>query len=280
MAYEFPSPSSRSSYRDQVAAWARFTAVPFSTLPAARVFPETSGLGLFNSSYILPLQRYTCQNKAAYEEVEPKPDEMILQGIRDVFAGGDFTKLGTALMQGTGLSSLVDLAGGIIGAGLQDISLSDFQFKKTLKRQHTFSFTLLAKNSQDAEMIDSICDGFQKHLYPLLLNSVIGKVKPPPMWKIEIVANGGHSKSKLLGNDIQLCVLDTCSINRLDNNAPVLTTDNYFLGVQMALTFYEIEPAYRSMNLGSMNSLRSRTRASQSVAANLGDAYDIAADAL
>lgn len=270
---EFPSPVSRNSYRDQVAAWVRFTAVPFSTLPVARVFPETSSLGI-SDAYTLPLQRYNAQNKANYQDVEPSPDEQILQGIRDVFAGGDFTKLGTSLMQATGLSSIVDLAGGVFGASLKDVSLSDLTFKATLKRQHSFSFILLAKNSQDAEIIDKIASGFQKNLYPLLLSSAVGKVKPPPMWKIEITPNGGSTKSKLLNNDIQLCILDTCSINRLDQSSPILTTNNYFLGVQLSLVFYEIEPAYRSPNLGSLNELRSRSRASTSIVANAGDVYD------
>jgi len=65
---EFPSPVSRNSYGDQVAAWVRFTAVPFSTLPVARVFPETASLGI-SDAYTLPLQKYNSQNRANYKDV-------------------------------------------------------------------------------------------------------------------------------------------------------------------------------------------------------------------
>jgi hypothetical protein len=99
------------------------------------------------------------------------------------------------------------------------------------------------------------------------------------MWQIQITPNGGHSNAKLLNNSIQIAVLDTCNITRLDQNSPVLTTNNYFLGVQMALTFFEIEPTYRSANPTGLNNLVSRSRASQSLAAYAGDLYDIGADA-
>jgi hypothetical protein len=66
------------------------------------------------------------------------------------------------------------------------------------------------------------------------------------MWGIKIIPNGGASDSLVLENSIQPSVLVNCSITRLDANAPVLTRDNYYMGIDLTLSFTEIEPAYRS----------------------------------
>lgn len=255
---EFPTPDGNNTYRDQVAAWVRFSAISFSTIPAARVAAQA--IQQLGDTYILPLQRFNSANKAQYKEEEPGSVQGIFQGLRDL-ATGDLTKIGSAVAQATGVSQIIDAVAGAGGAATLDVSLADQTFKGTQKRIHTFGFTLLSKNAKEAQVIDEIAQGFQKNLYPLMLSSAVGKVKPPPMWRINIVPNGGTSNSKILTNDINLSVLDTCTINRLDRSAPVLTKNGYFLGLDLALSFVEIEPAFRSWGNAANADILSRSRA-------------------
>lgn len=252
-------PSDTSTYKDQVVAWVRMQSTAFTTLPALRnVFP-TSGSG--SDNFVLPLQRYAPANKAAYEDTEPGAAEMILMGIRDA-ATGDFNKLG-AIVNGLGVGVVADLVGGLAGANLKDVSMSDKNFKHTAKRVHTFGWSLYANNEKDAVSLDTIANQLQVKLYPTILMGS-SKVLPPPMWKITVVPNGGSSGSKVLSNDIGLCVLTDVTVNRLDRQmGPVLTKSNYYLGLDITATFIEIEPTYASM-LG--NKLLSRSRAQPSVA--------------
>lgn len=243
----FPS---TSRYQSQVAAWVKFAPQNFSTLPSARVQAKTVGA---NGAIILPLQRYSSPNSANYEDVEPSGTEMIGQGIRDMFSGGGVGKLSAVLgnlpisqMGGLSVNNVMNFVGGIKGAALQDISHSDLMFKNAAKRVHAFAFSLYAKNAQDAENLDYIADQFQSGLYPHLESRTLNKATPPPMWKIQIVPSSGSDKSMVLKNSIQPSVLVNCTINRMDSNAPVLTTNNYFLGLDISLSFSEIEPAYTS----------------------------------
>jgi hypothetical protein len=255
---EFPDPSSSLIYREQVAAWVRFKCTSFSTLaPARTVFNDSPDP---KDNYILPLQRYSAPNVATYEDVEPSKTEMILGTVRDL-AMGDGMKY-AALKSSLGGDILFDLVAGAMGEGMKDASLSDLGFKNTAKRVHSFGFSLYAKNAKDAQNLDTIANGFQTRLYPFLFTD--SRVKPPPMWKIEIVPNGGAANSKVLSNDIGLCILTNVSVSRLDKLGPVLTTNDYFLGLDITVSFTELEPTYRSWTLlgGSDHErLKSRTRA-------------------
>ena len=243
----FPS---TSRYQKQVAVWVKFAPQNFTTLPDARVQAKAVGA---NGAIILPLQRYSSPNSANYEDVEPSGTEMIGQGIRDMFSGGGVGKLSAVLgnlpispMGGLSVNNVMNFIGGIKGAALQDISHSDLMFKNAAKRVHAFSFSLYAKNAQDAENLDYIADQFQTSLYPFLESRSLNKATPPPMWKIQIVPSSGSDKSMVLKNHIQPSVLVNCSVNRMDSTAPVITTNNYFLGLDITLSFSEIETAYAS----------------------------------
>lgn len=258
---EFPDPSSSLIYREQVAAWVRFKCTSFSTLaPARTIFDDSPDP---KDNYILPLQRYSAPNVATYEDVEPSKTEMTLGAARDLLMGD--TMKADMLLSSLGGDILFDLAAGAMGAGMKETSLSDLGFKSTAKRVHSFGFSLYAKNAKDAENLDIIANGFQTRLYPFLFKNT--RVKPPPMWKIEIVPNGGEANSKVLSNEIGLCVLTNVSVNRLDKMGPVLTTNDYFLGLDITVSFTELEPTYRSWTaLGGADHerLKSRTRASYS----------------
>jgi hypothetical protein len=259
---EFPDPSSSSIYREQVAAWVRFKCTSFSTLATL----VTGSRVMFADSpnpkdnYILPLQRYSAPNVATYEDVEPSAQEMAFGAARDL-ALGDPQKL-EHLLSAAGANVVFDTISGAAGESTRDSSLSDLNFKSTAKRVHSFGFSLYAKNAKDAENLDIIANGFQTRLYPFLATDT--RVKPPPMWNIQIVPNGGKATSKVLSNDIGLCILNNVSISRLDKMGPVLTTNDYFLGLDITASFTEIEPTYRSWTLvdGSDHErLKSRSRA-------------------
>jgi hypothetical protein len=243
----FPS---SSRYQSQVAAWVKFQPQNFSTLPDARVEAKLVG---GNGSIILPLQRYSSPNSANYEDVEPSGAEMLLQGARDVFSGGGIGKLMAVAAHtipigpgGTNLSDMLNFGAGLKGAALLDISHSDLMFKNSAKRVHAFSFSLYAKNAQDAENLDYIADTFQTRMYPFFETRTGQKATPPDMWKIQIVPSAGSDKSFVLKNSIQPSVLVNCTVSRMDSTAPVLTTNNYFLGLDISISFSEIEPAYQS----------------------------------
>ena len=263
MAIQFPDPNSSAIaiYDQQVAAWVRFSCTSFNTLAKKRVNFEKSSDP--NDNYILPLQRYASPNVATYEDVEPSKTDMIFGGIRDLLTGDGqkIRSIGASL----GGNIIADTIAGAMGEGMVQTSLSDLGFKNTAKRVHSFGFSLYAKNAQDAKNLDTIANGFQTRLYPFLFTNT--RVKPPPMWKIEMVPNGGEANSKVLSNEIGLCVLTNVSVSRLDKMGPVLTTNDYFLGLDITVSFTELEPTYRSWTLfggADHERLKSRTRASYS----------------
>lgn len=248
---------SNSRYQESVSAWVRFTPLNFSTLPNERVLPKTVG---GSGAYILPLQTYSCPNSVTYVDTEPSALEQAAMGIRDMFTGGGIGRLSSILtnlpisqLGGLSISNITDIAGGIGGASLVDVSFSDLNFKSSVKRVHSFNFNLYAKNETDAEAIDDIANGMQSRMYPMLISRSLNKVQPPAMWQIAIVPNGGSTNSLMIPNHIQTSVLTTLNVRRLGDNGAILTKDNYYLGVNLSCTFIEIEPAYRSMNKGVEN---------------------------
>jgi hypothetical protein len=269
MAYtQFPAPS--TSYESQPAAWVRIRGASFNTIPGVRAAFLGRNFSADNN-YILPLQRYDAPNAANYQDTEPGGGEQLMQGIRDLFTG-DVSKLAGSVMSGLGLNSVMDVIGGVGGAALQDMSFSDLTFKFAHKRTHNFGWTLIAKNRQDSDNLDKIANNLQSRLYPFLIDTLTSKVKPPEMWKIEILPNGGgpffKSGPSVLDNQIQLCVLSNFKVSRFDNSSgPVLTSNNKFLGLELTATFTEIEPAYRTWNITNVrgeakhNTIMSRSKA-------------------
>lgn len=240
----------KNTYQQRVPAWVHFSPQPFSTLPFTRKRAAVTGSG---GSYILPLQRYSAPNQIGYEDTKPGAVEMGLQGVRDIFAGGGLGKLGDIvsnipLFGGVvSLNDVINVGAGVGGAALQDVSYSDMMFKNAQKRTHGFGFDLFAKNFEDAVTIDKIVNGFQVRSYGTLSARTFSKVTPPPMWYINIVPAKGNSKSRVLDNDIQACVLTNFNVTKLDSSTtPTLTKDNYYLAMSIQLSFLEIEPAYRS----------------------------------
>lgn len=252
IAFQYPT---SNTYQSRVAAWVTFTPQNFSTRPdVKKAVKNNTGSGGPNRPYMLPLQRYTSPNSAGYAEVEPSGIEQMGMGIRDLLTGQGVGRLSNTIDSvislvnplGFGVQDVASVMSGLKGAALQEVSNSDMMFQQAAKRTHAFGFSLYAKNKADAEAIDTIANGFQTRLYPFMETRTLNKVSPPSMWGIKIIPNGGSSNSYVLDNAIQPCVLVNCSINRLDANAPVLTRDNYFMGVDLTLSFSEIEPAYRS----------------------------------
>jgi hypothetical protein len=239
-----------NTYQSRVAAWVSFTPQNFSTRSDTKKAVKNGG----GSGYMLPLQRYSSPNSAGYAEVEPSGIEQIGMGIRDLVTGGGVGRLSNTIDTiisvvnplGFGVGDVSNALSGIKGAAQQEVSNSDLLFQQTAKRPHSFGFSLYAKNKADAQAIDTIVNGFQTRLYPFMETRTLNRVSPPPMWGIKIIPNGGASNSLVLENSIQPSVLVNCSITRLDANAPVLTRDNYYMGIDLTLSFTEIEPAYRS----------------------------------
>lgn len=257
---------STNNYQERVAAWVFFSAQSFSTRPDIR----KQGLrGGTSPAYILPLQRYNSPNSIGYEESKPGFLENMLMGVRDIATGnaGGLTRLSKLYMnlpilKGFSLNNISDLASGGIGADSKEIDISEMSFTKAPKRVHAFGFSLYAKNKKDAENIDEIVNGFQARMYPQFFNATLNKATPPQMWTIKIKPNGGNSDSQVLDNHIKTCVLVNMTATRMDPSSIVLTKDNYFLGIELTLTFTEIEAAYRSISEPSPRKLYSRNEIS------------------
>lgn len=266
-AIQFPDPNSSdiAIYDKQVAAWIRFECTSFNTLAKKRVNFERSSDP--NDNYILPLQRYASPNVASYEDAEPSKTDMIFGGIRDLLTGDGqkIRSIGASL----GGNIIADTIAGAMGEGMVQTSLSDLGFKNTAKRVHSFGFSLYAKNAKDAINLDTIANGFQTRLYPFLFSDVM--TKPPPMWNISIVPNGGKGNSKVLSNNIGLSVLSNVSVSRLDKLGPVLTTNDYFLGLDITVSFTEIEPSMRTWSIkkgSNHEDIVSRSKASYTTGGN------------
>jgi hypothetical protein len=249
---QFPS---TNRYQEDVAAWVRFTPSEFSTLPEKRIASKGS---VDFHEFILPLQGYQSPNAIDFQEIEPGLLAQVGMSVRDAFAGAGaspapggvarFSNLVSGVFQGFFGVNLNEMAGGAEGLAQTDASYSDLKYKKALKRVHTFKFTLFPKNAQDAAIIDSIANLFQAHMYPVMKNELDNTVQTPNMWRISITPNGGAENSKVLSNSIQCSVLTYFNVNRLDANAPVLTTDNYYAGLAMECVFHELESVYKKIS--------------------------------
>ncbi len=248
---QFPS---TNRYQEDVAAWVRFTPSEFSTLPEKRIASKGS---VDWHEFILPLQGYQSPNAIDFQEIEPGFLAQLGMSMRDAGAGGGarFTNLVSGMFQGIFGVNLNEMAGGAEGLAQTDASYSDLKYKKALKRVHTFKFTLFPKNAQDASTIDSIANLFQSHMYPVMKNELDNTVQTPNMWRISITPNGGAENSKVLSNSIQCSVLTYFNVNRLDANAPVLTTDNYYAGLAMECVFHEIESVYKKISANPVSGI-------------------------
>lgn len=234
-------------YQKKVAAWVRFTS--YNAVTGFRRRADImNGIAKSKLSIQLPLQGYQSPNTIDYQEQESgiMSQLMLGAGAGSGSEMGRLHNLGLSFFRGLLGISPNTAAGNAVGLAAGDVNYSDLQFKKAIKRMHSFKFNLFAKNKIHAQTLDDIGSYLQTYMYPEMESPSTNLLIPPDMWKIDIVPNGGAQNSRILHNDIGLCVLAYCEVNRLDITGPVLTQENYFSGIGLNCVFYEVESAYKA----------------------------------
>ena len=166
------------------------------------------------------------------------------------------------------LSSLGWLAGGFLLdkirapfdtlLGRKDMDERDTTFKDAGFRSFNYNWTLVPKNSEDADQINKIAQSLQVLAYPSLSRFSGGaKIIHPPLWEIRILdtkeGEAGVYKWDLGPN---ACVLSKASIKTAQGGI-YSTKDSYPAATHISLTFQELEPAIRLKD----NKLVSRSQA-------------------
>lgn len=245
MPLQFPT---SNIYQSKVAAWVRFSShfPRFSATDRAKIADSGQRAGLsLEEEIILPLQGYQAPNAMDYQEIEPGIMTQLLMGANNP-GEGRFTALGNALYKGLFGVSRSQARAIDSGAMATDLKFSDLQFQRPMKRMHLFRFALFAHDKNSAKTIDTIAHKFQMNMYPMIFDAKSTRVDSPNHWTIQIVENGtGVGASKVLSNDINLCVLSNFNVNRLDVTAPVLHESGFYAGLGLECTFYELEGVYR-----------------------------------
>jgi hypothetical protein len=116
------------------------------------------------------------------------------------------------------------------------------------RRTHAFDINMIAKNAAEAEEINSIALTFQANVFPLADTGSYLTMRHPPLWYFEAFTKTGDTSITNYRNywdgDPLPCVLKSVDINRSPIlNTPFTTPDFKPLGINLKLTFIELEPA-------------------------------------
>jgi len=121
------------------------------------------------------------------------------------------------------------------------------------RRTHAFDINMIAKNKEEADEINSIALTFQANMYPLADTGSLLTMRHPPLWYFEALTKSGDTSIASYRNywdgDPLPCVLKAVDINRSPIlNIPFATEDFKPLGINVKLTFIELEPAMQRGN--------------------------------
>jgi len=141
--------------------------------------------------------------------------------------------------------------------GLVDQDRGEMLFNQAQFRTFQFNFSMVAKNSSDAQAASDISNGFETFSYPQpdLTNQ---SMLHPPLWQWYVLANtedGKISSSKLWAGQPQTSVLSSVTVNRTGAGG-AYSVDGKPLVTNLSLTFTELEP-----NLQLNGNLLSRSAA-------------------
>lgn len=124
------------------------------------------------------------------------------------------------------------------------------------RRTHAFDINMIAKNAAEADEINAIALTFQANMYPLADTGSLLTMRHPPLWYFEALTKGGDINISSYRNywdgDPLPCVLKAVDINRSPIlNIPFATENFKPLGINVKLTFIELEPAMQAGNFTS-----------------------------
>jgi len=116
------------------------------------------------------------------------------------------------------------------------------------RRTHYFNMNLIAKTAAQATAANDIALSFQTNVFPIITDNLF-TMRHPPLWAFGARLVGGgmndYRKSQSYWDGQPLvCVLNAVDINRsVILNTPFAGTDKSPIGINIKLSFTELEPA-------------------------------------
>lgn len=116
------------------------------------------------------------------------------------------------------------------------------------RRTHYFNMNLIAKNAAQAVAANNIALSFQTNVFPIITDNLF-TMQHPPLWAFGARLVGGgwsdyHKTQSYWDGQPLVCVLNAVDINRsVILNTPFAGTDKSPIGINIKLSFTELEPA-------------------------------------
>ena len=173
---QFPMGNSSFAGKDSFALALNFKAVPYSNKQSIR---SNAPGGKTFADITLPMPKGMQSNtNITYSEGESETTG----GLFDPTSGGFLQSVFTL---GGATTFFKDITGIAAFAGQRPMDERDSIFKGAQMRKHSFSWTLVPKESNDAKQIKEIAQAFQTLAYPFMSdNQTYSRVIHPPIWHI------------------------------------------------------------------------------------------------
>lgn len=122
------------------------------------------------------------------------------------------------------------------------------------RRTHAFDINMIAKTKEEADEISAIALTFQTNMHPVADTGSLLTMRHPPLWYFEAFSKDSNITNFRYywdGNPLP-CVLKAVDINRSPILNTAFTTPDFKpLGVNIKLTFIELEPAMQAGNFNA-----------------------------
>jgi len=142
-------------------------------------------------------------------------------------------------------------------------NITELAILSEARRSFQFQYLFVPKNTQEADVVWTICDLFNTMSYPVS-GGVPEKAYPPPLWRI--AGNNYRVTSQWLQEPL-VCVLAAVAVSPIpqqDAYVPRYRIDGSPVATRLSLTFTEFEPGTRIP--GALGGIRSKSE----IAAGLG----------
>jgi len=189
-----------------------FSAADYSVLASQRTRDWILGGGSFLNIGLPLSTELVVQTQHGYSE-EANPVGPMLSAAGALNSGG-----AAAMLKRVFVDPMITYFNNISSTVSQQIysNITEMSLKSEARREFTFSWLLVPKNSADAAEIVDICNAFREASYPIFAD-LPERVYPPPIWAIYIMAAEGIDMGltrNWLGDPL-VCVLASVAVNKL-----------------------------------------------------------------
>jgi hypothetical protein len=236
IVYQFPPDGDPSSFQNDIPVWMYFYCADYSTFSQNRTRNHILGNANFELRIPYPQQHNTL-NSQTYQTGGSL-------NVRAIETGN----IGELI--GAQISATADMAKSFFsGGGLLRFDHFESILSPGARRTHNFNINFVAKNTQEATVMNTIALAFQTNVFPIATNNFL-TMKHPPLWYFKAVvvdqAIDFSIQSAWDGQPLP-SVLTKVDINRSPIlNTPFIGSDFRPVALNIKMSFIELEPALQS----------------------------------